>query len=157
MKNTLKWSQVLLLLVALVLILWGRGNLFQSNDIISPPSSQSTYTQQQPNNNPTRQTNSGTHTADQLHWGNPNTLADHFQRHGADFYASSPEDYAWQAHAFYLAREDHQVKTDLEGDGVIRVYDEVTNAFGAYNADGTTKTYFKPDNGQGYFDRQPGK
>jgi len=90
----------------------------------------------------------------QLHWGNPRTLEDHFQRHGADFSAESPEDYARQAHAFYLNREQHQLKTDAGG--TMRVYDAATNAFGAYNADGATKTYFKPGNGQAYFDRQPG-
>jgi pyocin large subunit-like protein len=29
--------------------------------------------------------------------------------------------------------------------------------FGAYTTDGETKTYFKPDDGQAYFDRQPGR
>jgi len=156
MNNRFKWSQGFLLLAAVVLILWGRGDLFQpnSNDLLSstPP----TYTQQQTDDAQISREDLGTQTDDLLHWGNPNTLADHFQRHGADFMVSSPESYARQAHAHYLAREDYQVKTDREGDGTIRVYDEVTNAFGAYNADGTTKTYFKPDNGQAYFDRQPG-
>lgn len=91
----------------------------------------------------------------QLYWANPRTLADHFQRHGGDFLAESPEDYARQAHALYLSREQHQIKTDA--DGTVRVYDAATSAFGAYDADGATKTYFKPDNGQAYFDRQPGE
>ena len=91
----------------------------------------------------------------QLHWGNPKTLEDHFQRHGADFEAENPEDYARQARAFYLNRDQYQIKTDA--DGTARIYDAATNAFGAYNADGTTKTYFKPGNGQAYFDRQPGE
>ncbi|MCL2812060.1 MAG: hypothetical protein FWD25_09270 [Clostridia bacterium] len=89
-----------------------------------------------------------------LHWGNINTLQDHFDRHGPAFDAMDAEDYARQAHAFYLNREQHQVKTDT--DGTVRIYDATTNAFGAYNADGTTRTYFKPSNGQAYFDRQPG-
>lgn len=90
----------------------------------------------------------------ELYWGNLNTLQDHFDRHGADFGAADPEDYARQAYAFYLERARHQVKDD---DGTLRVFDADTNAFGAYNRDGTAKTYFKPDDGQAYFDRQPGK
>ena len=40
--------------------------------------------------------------------------------------------------------------------GTIRVFDPRTGAFGAYNRNGTTKTFFKPDS-NGYFDRQPGR
>ena len=124
-----------------------------SNIPLGAPSS---HSQQQTDDGQARRADPDAQSDDLLHWGNPNTLTDHFQRHGADFLAMSPEDYARQAHAFYLAREDYQVKTDWEGDGTVRVYDEVTNAFGAYNADGATKTFFKPNNGQAYFDRQPG-
>ena len=91
----------------------------------------------------------------QLHWANPDTLQDHFERHGADFSAKDPEDYARQAHALYLNRARYQVKTDA--DGTVRVYDAATNAFGAYSASGATKTYFMPGAGQAYFDRQPGR
>jgi len=91
----------------------------------------------------------------QLHWGNPKTLEDHFRRHGADFRAESPEDYARQAHALYLSRDFYQFKTDA--DGTVRVYNGLDNAFGAYNADAATKTYFKPSDGRAYYDRQPGE
>jgi pyocin large subunit-like protein len=36
------------------------------------------------------------------------------------------------------------------------VYDPGTRAFGAYNRDGTTKTFFKPGT-RDYFERQPGR
>jgi len=90
-----------------------------------------------------------------LHWGNLHTLEDHFARHGPALLSQSAEHYARQAHVFYLEREGRQVKTDI--DGAIRVYDAETNTFGAYNADGTTRTFFKPSAGQAYFDRQPGQ
>jgi len=157
MKNKPKWLQILLILAVAILVLWGRGDVFQPDGIDAPSPTPSAYTQQHPEAAQTRRTDLSTQTDDGLYWGNPTTLADHFQRHGADFFAENPEDYARQAHALYLTRETFQVKIDWEGDGTVRVYDEATNAFGAYNADGTTKTYFKPDNGQAYFDRQPGK
>lgn len=88
-------------------------------------------------------------------WGNLNTLEKHFNDHGKDFGAKNPEDYARQANEFYNNRANCQVKVDQ--DGVIRVYDPTTNTFGSYNADGTTKTFFKPTAGQRYFNRQPGQ
>ncbi|CAB4243600.1 Pyocin large subunit-like protein (fragment) [Methylacidimicrobium sp. AP8] len=51
--------------------------------------------------------------------------------------------------------------TKIDSEGVIRIYDPATNTFGSYNADGTTRTFYKPYGGepkkaQAYFDRQPG-
>ena len=42
----------------------------------------------------------------------------------------------------------------INSDGYIRVYDPNTNTFDVYTPDGTTKTFFKPTDGQAYFDRQ---
>jgi hypothetical protein len=90
-------------------------------------------------------------------WGNINTLQDHYDRHGRDFQATSPEDYARQAWEFLqrAQREGLPVKQDKD-DGTLRVYDPRTRAFAAYNRDGTAKTYFKPNNAD-YWERQPGK
>ena len=91
-------------------------------------------------------------------WGNSQTLQDHFDRHGADFKATGPADYAAKAHAFFLeSKTDKNIQVKVDKTGVIRIYDARSNSFGAYNADGTTKTFFKPNNGQAYFDSQPGK
>jgi pyocin large subunit-like protein len=88
-------------------------------------------------------------------WGNPSTLQDHFNRHGSDFRSSSPDDYAQQAQDFLIRSQAENLPTKIDADGVIRVYDPVTNEFGAYNADGTTRTYFRPSS-TSYFLRQPG-
>lgn len=87
-------------------------------------------------------------------WGRPETLQDHFNRHGADFGATDIYDYAAKAHALY---HRHGVEAKLDAAGTLRIYDPATGAFGAYNADGTTRTFFKPRRGQAYFDRQPGR
>lgn len=91
--------------------------------------------------------------ADYHDWANLQTLPDHFDRHGGDFGAIDMYDYARMAHKLYEHRDSFQVKTDKSN---VRVYDPDTNSFGAYHKDGTTKTFFKPDDGQAYFDRQPG-
>jgi hypothetical protein len=76
-------------------------------------------------------------------WGNLNTLDDHFARHGADFGASSADDYALQASEF-LQKPGTLTKVDPKT-GVIRVYEPSTNTFGAYNSSGTTRTFYQPD------------
>jgi hypothetical protein len=95
---------------------------------------------------PTRQT-----------WGRIDTLQDHFDRHGADFQSSSPDDYAAQAWHFLQRGKAGQIPMKWDDtDSSLRVYDPKTRAFAAYNRDGTTKTYFRP-NSASYWQRQPGK
>ena len=90
-------------------------------------------------------------------WGSLRTLQDHFDRHGADFRATSPDDYARQAWEFLQRAKDEGLPAKFdETDNTLRVWDPKTRAFAAYNRDGTTKTYFKPGSPD-YFARQPGK
>jgi pyocin large subunit-like protein len=95
---------------------------------------------------PTRQT-----------WGNISTLQDHFDRHGRDFASKSPDDYAAQAwHLLQRARaESLPMKIDPT-DGTLRIFDPKTRAFAAYNREGRTKTFFKPESPT-YWQRQPGR
>ena len=66
--------------------------------------------------------------------------------------ATSEEEYTRMAHEFYLNKGQYQVKVDKEG--ITRVYDAARNLFGAYNPNGTTKSYLAPTGGQAYFDNQ---
>ena len=78
-------------------------------------------------------------------WGNPATLATHFADHGADFGASSADEYASHPSQFLQRGQAEGLPTRIDANGVIRTYDPTTNEFGAFNADGTTRTYFTPD------------
>ena len=89
-------------------------------------------------------------------WGNIGSLADHFARHGADFRAKDAEDYARMAWQFGQQSKKGGLLVKVDEDGVRRVFDPRTGAFAAYNPNGTTKTYFKP-NSRDYFARQPGR
>lgn len=91
-----------------------------------------------------------------LIWGNISSLQDHFDRHGGDFGAKSPDDYAAQAWRFRERAASERLQMKLDTDGTVRVFDPKTRAFAAYNRDGTAKTYFRPDN-PSYWQRQPGK
>lgn len=89
-------------------------------------------------------------------WANVATLRDHFERHGPDFAASSPEDYAAQAWRFLQRAKKEGLPAKLDPEGTLRVWDPRSRAFAAYNGQGMTKTYFKP-NSSDYFERQPGR
>ena len=86
------------------------------------------------------------------YWEKPETLARHYAEHGEGVGATSEEEYTRMAHEFYLNKKQYQVKVDKEG--ITRVYDAARNLFGAYNPDGTTRTYLAPTGGQAYFDKQ---
>ena len=90
-------------------------------------------------------------------WGNPETLEDHYLRHGSDFGATSAEDYASRAGRFLREGRANGLPTKVDADGVIRMYDPQTNTFGSYNSDGTTRTFFKPTRGAAYWADQKGQ
>ena len=89
-------------------------------------------------------------------WGNPASLPDHFARHGRDFDAQNADEYALLAYQFRHRATVEPYRAKIDNQRVLRIYDPETGSFGAYNSDGTTKTFFKPGRA-GYFDRQPGR
>jgi pyocin large subunit-like protein len=89
-------------------------------------------------------------------WGNAASLPDHFARHGRDFGAKNPEDYARMASEFLQRAKAEGLPAKQDEAGVLRVFDPGSGAFAAYNRDGTTKTFFKPGS-RDYFARQPGR
>ncbi len=89
-------------------------------------------------------------------WGSLPSLQDHYERHGGDFRASSPDDYAAQAWRFRERATTQPLPMKQDTDGTVRVFDPKSFAFAAYNRDGTTKTYFRPNN-PSYWQRQPGR
>ena len=88
-------------------------------------------------------------------WGSPRSLQDHFDRHGADFGARTPDEYAAKAWMFLRDAKAGSYQGKFDENGDLRVYDAATKSFAAYNKNGTTKTFFKPGR-RGYFDDQPG-
>jgi pyocin large subunit-like protein len=56
------------------------------------------------------------------------------------------EGYAQQASTFFQRGIEQGLPTKVAPkSGIIRIYDPETNMFGAYNADGTTRTFYAPD------------
>ncbi|SKA81347.1 hypothetical protein SAMN02745166_00747 [Prosthecobacter debontii] len=119
---------------------WGLLSADDKPEVKAPPSPA------QPRAPPTHET-----------WGRMETLQDHFIRHGPDFRCLTADEYAAQAWQLLQRAKsgDTLMKWD-SADATLRVFDPQTRAFAAYNRDGTTKTYFRPQSST-YWQRQPGK
>ncbi len=83
---------------------------------------------------------------------NYDLLKSHYKKHGKYMGFDSPEEYLAAANAV-IANPDALTKTEKE-DGDMVYYVEDTNEFVVLSTDGYIRTYFYPDSGKRYFDRQ---
>lgn len=79
---------------------------------------------------------------------------EHFAKHGREFGRVTPEQYLHLAQALRDAPAGGPILQVVKPDGVITRFDRRSGAFGAYNRDGTIRTFFKPNDGERYFRRQ---
>ncbi len=85
----------------------------------------------------------------------PDRLGDHFTKHGEEFGSISQAEYLRQAQMLRDALvSDSVLEIVRTTDGVVSRFDRRTGAFGAYDEDGTIRTFFKPNDGEAYFRRQ---
>ena len=80
-------------------------------------------------------------------------LRDHFAKYGHEFGAISRRQYL---HLAQQLRDSHPSRNILESkrpDGLIK-FDRRHGYFGAYDPDGTIRTFFIPPDGVRYFERQ---
>jgi len=81
-------------------------------------------------------------------------LAEHFEKHGHEFGVASATDYLRQAQGLRDAPVGGAILEIRRADGSYSRFDRSTGAFLAYDADGTIRTYFRPNDGEAYFRRQ---
>lgn len=86
-------------------------------------------------------------------WGNKEYLEDHFNRHGKGVGTTTIEEYTQKAHDFLIDSSNYFVKIDNEG--IVRIYDPISQYFGSYNPNGTTRTFFVTKS-PNYYTNQPG-
>ncbi len=79
---------------------------------------------------------------------------DHYDKHGGEFGSIGKEDYLRQAQELRDNQLGGEVLEAVRSDGVITRFDKKSGAFLAFNADLTIRTYFKPNDGEAYFQRQ---
>ena len=79
-------------------------------------------------------------------------LYEHYEKHGIDMGFESAQDYLDAANAVvYNPSSLHKIEEE-DGDDVY--YLEITNEFVVVSVDGYIRTYFNPDDGIEYFERQ---
>jgi hypothetical protein len=84
-------------------------------------------------------------------------LAEHFQKHGREFGAATPGGYLHLAQALRDRPPGGDVLEQVREDGVVTRFDRGTGAFIAFGADGVIRTFFRPNDGERYFERQAGR
>ncbi len=77
---------------------------------------------------------------------------EHFEKHKADTQTSSKEEYLYRAN-YVITNVNSLHKTEAE-DGDDIYYLESTNEIVFVSTDGYIRTYFCPDSGKAYFDKQ---
>ena len=83
---------------------------------------------------------------------NEEYLQEHFQKHGAEFAYESAQEYEEGANKVIAAPDVlHKIEAE-DGDDVY--YLESTNEFVIVSTDGYIRTYFKPEDGIEYYNRQ---
>ncbi len=75
----------------------------------------------------------------------------HFEKHGHEFGDITKEAYLKLANALFVSEEALR-KTESDGD--LLFYDVQSNTFGVLSQDGYIRTFFKPDDGIAYWNRQ---
>lgn len=84
-------------------------------------------------------------------------LEEHYAKHGAEFGGISRQEYLARAQALRDAPLGGEILQAVAPDGIVSRFDRRTGYFGAYNRDGTIRTFFIPNAGERYFHRQARK
>ena len=79
---------------------------------------------------------------------------EHYQKHGREFGNISQQEYLRLAQGLRDAPAGGPILEALKPGGVVTRFDRRSGAFGAYNADRTIRTFFIPNDGERYFQRQ---
>ena len=84
-------------------------------------------------------------------------LTEHFHKHGAEFGAKSETEYLHMAQILRDTPLIPRIREAVRSDGVITRFDLQLGSFLAFNRDRTIRTFFKPNDGERYFERQLNK
>jgi pyocin large subunit-like protein len=79
---------------------------------------------------------------------------EHYRKHAREFGNITAREYLCLAQDLRDARPGGPILEDTRRDGVMTKFDRRHGYFGAYNRDGTIRTFFIPVDGERYFRRQ---
>ncbi|MBX3322116.1 MAG: hypothetical protein KF757_03915 [Phycisphaeraceae bacterium] len=84
----------------------------------------------------------------------PNKLESHFAKHKSEWSSMSIKKYDRKAHSLMNAEIGGDILGHTRSNGDILRYNRKTNEFGVMAEDGTIRTFFRPQDGMNYWDRQ---
>ena len=99
-------------------------------------------------------TGSGTGFGASVGFADTRRLEEHFEKHGAEFGATSRQDYLRLAQKLRDAPAGGPILEAVRRDGVVTRFDRQTGAFIAFNPNGVIRTFFRPNDGERYWRRQ---
>jgi pyocin large subunit-like protein len=79
---------------------------------------------------------------------------EHYVKHGREFGSVSKEEYLRLAQTLRDAPVGGPVLEIVRNDGTITRFDRESGGFIAFERDGIIRTFFRPNDGEGYFKRQ---
>lgn len=85
---------------------------------------------------------------------NEEELREHYSKHGAEFGSISRDQYLARARALRDAPVGGDILQIIRADTVRTRFDRASGGFIAFDRDLTIRTYFRPGDGERYFNRQ---
>src|SRR5215469_12211707 len=79
---------------------------------------------------------------------------EHYQKHGREFGNVTQAEYLRLAQQLRDTPKSGPIQEIDKPGGIVTKFDRRSKAFGAYNRDGTIRTFFIPNDGERYFIRQ---
>ncbi len=93
-------------------------------------------------------------THPEIGFRDPSHLAEHFQKHGAEFGGIGANEYLRAAQTLRDRPAGGDVLESVRADGVVTRFDRASGAFLAFDRDLVIRTFFRPNDGERYFQRQ---
>jgi hypothetical protein len=140
-----RWLSILIVVVALVVRFWPHGAAVPQPGAAVPPA---------PGGAPAAVRTSGREFGESVGFRSRERLEEHFQKHGREFSAATAEDYLHLAQALRDRPVGGDVRELVRPDGVVSRFDRASGAFLAFGPDGVIRTFFRPNDGERYFERQ---
>jgi pyocin large subunit-like protein len=84
-------------------------------------------------------------------------LLDHYQKHGREFGSVTLEQYLRGAQELRDRPAGGSILESARPDGSVTRFDRQSGDFIAFNRDGVIRTYFRPTDGERYYQRQLGR
>ena len=142
----LRWLSMLIVVAALVVRFWPHGASVP-HAVAPAPAAASAPSAQAPARGPGA-------FGEGVGFRSRERLAEHFQKHGQEFGAATPDDYLHLAQALRDRPAGGDVLEKVREDGVVTRFDRRSGAFIAFGPDGVIRTFFRPNDGARYFERQ---